>query len=75
MFKDWPIYKTGDIVRHSSHFLRCIAWHTGVPKNGIVMSIDNFKDVGCHYKRQACRVSWSDGTTCLILSTNLEKSK
>jgi len=75
MSKSWPIYKTGDIVRHSAHFLRCVGWHVNVPKNGIVLSIDNFRDVGSDLGRQACRIKWSDGTEGSILSVNLTKGR
>jgi hypothetical protein len=32
-------YKIGDIVRHTSKFLRSIGWYTDVPKNGKVISL------------------------------------
>ena len=67
-------YAVGDIVRHSSKFLRCVGWHTGVPKNGIVESVESFTTT-CATDIQVCYVKWSDGKTYDILNVNLESSR
>ena len=32
-------YKVGDIVRHTSAYLKSVGWYTDVPKNGKVISL------------------------------------
>ena len=67
-------YKVGDIVRHSTKFLQCVGWRTGVPKNGIIEDVELFTTT-CADERQVCRVKWCDGKTQSILNVNLERSR
>jgi len=68
------IYKIGDIVRHSTKFLGCVGWRVGVPKNGIVESVELFTTT-CKDEGQVCSVKWCDGNTHSILNVNLERSR
>jgi hypothetical protein len=67
-------YKVGDIVRYSTKFLQCVGWRTGVPKNGIIESVELFTTT-CKDERQVCSVKWCDGKTGSILNVNLERSR
>lgn len=44
-------YKEGDLVKHTSRYLRSIAWFTNVPHNGRVTGVD----------MELVTVHWSDG--------------
>lgn len=47
-------YKVGDIVRHTSKFLRSVGWHTNVPINGLVYGVGSLGD------HQLLTVKWND---------------
>ena len=60
-------FKTGDIVRHTSTFLRNISWCLDVPINGRVeLTVDEWAS------GQLVKVLWSDGHESGCLAYNLE---
>lgn len=62
-------FKAGDIVRHTSEFLRSIYWILDVPINGQVNSIDQGRVSGYP---DVLTVEWSDGNVTKILDCNVE---
>jgi len=60
-------FAVGDIVRHTSTFLRSVGWFTNVPRNGVVVEvlIVGFMD-GWPV------VEWCDGPEGPIHPANLE---
>lgn len=61
-----PKFAVGDIVRHKGSFLRSIAWYTGVPVNGRVVSAEPLGTCILY------RVEWCDGTENCIIEPNIE---
>ena len=63
-------YKPGDIVRHTTKFLRSVGWYTNVPINGCVREV---RDENSGYFSGFPVVEWSDGHTGLINPANIER--
>lgn len=68
-------YKIGDLVQHTSKFLRNICWFTNVPKNGkvVFLGLDDspsMRDSGDYVRVQWC--DRMDGDTTLINAANIE---
>ena len=61
--------KPGKLVRYTTRFLRSIAWHLGVPTNGIVLSVDDLRGGG---SATAVVVWCTDQAPLRILLSNLE---
>lgn len=63
----------GDIVRHTAEFLKSTAWFTGVPIDGLVVSVVDHGSM-----KGWPMVQWSnrrDGDAALMNPFNLEKKK
>jgi len=59
--------RPGDLVRHTSEFLRAIGWCLDVPVDGVVLSVETSKRLG-----SLVNVQWCTGRSATLNAANLE---